>query len=671
MTHPPPLTRRAGFVIPVPVIGVIIVCVSSVLAVLASVGTALAGAAGDHPWLVFESTGAPSADRSTADIEALLRAPPPAADSEYPYEDSTWRLHVYRRANGIDERRLLWVRRFLSEAGTQSAGELRFLVQSQRSHVVIRRAFTRGARGRRVPVTPDAVQVVTPQGQRIFSDLVEVVVPFPALEPGAVAVLEVVIEIRNDDWPLPWSDLNLTASYTPVREYEFVVQWDPAVPAPVWRTDADWLACEQVAARTLRCAGTPGAPTPWDPQVETVWDIGQHVAIAEPATWQEIADRERVVVEQQAVVDDAVRSRAAALLDGVGGPRERVRRLYRFVADEVRYVGLEHGTSAIVPRPAAVTLEQRYGDCKDKVTLFLALARAAGLRARAVLVSASLYDLERLLLPSWQYFNHMIVCVELADGDVCLELTSNTFPTGVLPVNVGGAVALDLVADGPGPRRLPAAERAWTATVESDNEVGCDGSVRERRVTRYESVWAASLRAAFQTLSEEQRARLMQDEFREVVGDRLLPHVQLGALDDPEAALRVELTVDFPRRAPVEGAGFYAEPDVWLARVVQKMKTGNRYHPFRLRGLRYATTYRYRLCDEVVPGLLGPTLRFESDVGTLRRTYRRERDTMVVETMLDLPSRVLVGADRDRFNRFADLAAEQSRIWFGLRRRAP
>jgi transglutaminase-like putative cysteine protease len=41
----------------------------------------------------------------------------------------------------------------------------------------------------------------------------------------------------------------------------------------------------------------------------------------------------------------------------------------------VRYTGVEFGEAAIVPRKPSETLERRFGDCKDKAPLLVAMLR--------------------------------------------------------------------------------------------------------------------------------------------------------------------------------------------------------------------------------------------------------------------------------------------------------
>ena len=57
------------------------------------------------------------------------------------------------------------------------------------------------------------------------------------------------------------------------------------------------------------------------------------------------------------------------------------------MSQDIRYVGIEKGTGGIMPRDPGLTFRQRFGDCKDKATLFLAMAKQAGFSAYPMLVA--------------------------------------------------------------------------------------------------------------------------------------------------------------------------------------------------------------------------------------------------------------------------------------------
>jgi lipoprotein NlpI len=88
---------------------------------------------------------------------------------------------------------------------------------------------------------------------------------------------------------------------------------------------------------------------------------------------------------------------------------DRVVAALEFVQSQIRYFSVSMGESSHRPTQPEVVLKRRYGDCKDKSLLLVALLQALNIPAKPVLV-----DLGRLRgldseLPSPALFNHAIV----------------------------------------------------------------------------------------------------------------------------------------------------------------------------------------------------------------------------------------------------------------------
>src|SRR5436309_16112666 len=84
------------------------------------------------------------------------------------------------------------------------------------------------------------------------------------------------------------------------------------------------------------------------------------------------------------------------------------------------YVSLSLGLGGYLPRLPAQVVESRYGDCKDKATLFIAMARAMGVHAFPVLLSSN--GNADSTVPTVQQFDHMIAAIDRpASGRLYLE----------------------------------------------------------------------------------------------------------------------------------------------------------------------------------------------------------------------------------------------------------
>ncbi|MET0388586.1 MAG: DUF3857 domain-containing protein [Polyangiales bacterium] len=98
-------------------------------------------------------------------------------------------------------------------------------------------------------------------------------------------------------------------------------------------------------------------------------------------------------------------------------------RAIRFVQDEIRYVGIETGLSRRKPAAPSETLARRYGDCKDKSALLVALLRRAGYVAHPALVhSRYRADLDEWR-PSLSAFDHAIVQIDTEGGPYWVDAT--------------------------------------------------------------------------------------------------------------------------------------------------------------------------------------------------------------------------------------------------------
>ena len=94
-------------------------------------------------------------------------------------------------------------------------------------------------------------------------------------------------------------------------------------------------------------------------------------------------------------------------------------------------------------------LRNRYGDCKDKATLLIAMLQAVGVRAYPVLILTRDDGLTNRDFPSSD-FNHVIAALSTDDGYLFMDPTSVNTPFGDLPWTDQGANVLVVKEDGSG-----------------------------------------------------------------------------------------------------------------------------------------------------------------------------------------------------------------------------
>lgn len=172
-------------------------------------------------------------------------------------------------------------------------------------------------------------------------------------------------------------------------------------------------------------------------------------------------------------VDSPLAKEVAAIAAASPDPRTRAAGALQLVQDKVRYLFNGMAQGHYVPQTPAETWSVRYGDCKAKSLLLLAILHELGIEAEAVLVHSSLGDLLPTRLPMPGAFDHVIVRATIAGEPLWLDGTSSgdrLADLGNVPPFRNG---LPLRAEGVGLVALPAHP---SARADADAEIDLDQS---------------------------------------------------------------------------------------------------------------------------------------------------------------------------------------------------
>jgi transglutaminase-like putative cysteine protease len=136
-----------------------------------------------------------------------------------------------------------------------------------------------------------------------------------------------------------------------------------------------------------------------------------------------------------------------SLVAGAHTRGDSIRAVHHWVAQDIRYVGIELGIGGYQPRMPDTVIATGFGDCKDKATLFIAALNHLGIKAYPVLLSSNGSAKRDLASP--HQFNHEIAAVPLGNGAYqFVDLTASYNAYGELPLNIQGGFGLVIFPDG-------------------------------------------------------------------------------------------------------------------------------------------------------------------------------------------------------------------------------
>ena len=120
-----------------------------------------------------------------------------------------------------------------------------------------------------------------------------------------------------------------------------------------------------------------------------------------------------------------MKKKVAELTSDCKGDIEKIQAIFQFVSQEIRYMGLTTETEApgYEPHDVDITFNNRYGVCRDKAALLVAMLQIAGFESYPVLFYAG-YPKDSEVANN--YFNHAITAVKLNGKYILMDSTDET-----------------------------------------------------------------------------------------------------------------------------------------------------------------------------------------------------------------------------------------------------
>lgn len=213
-------------------------------------------------------------------------------------------------------------------------------------------------------------------------------------------------------------------------------------------------------------------------------------------TWEDFSRWYWSLIRKQFEMSPEMISKVDELTEGLESRVDRIRALYDFVVQEIRYNAWEFGVHGFKPYNAPTIFARRFGDCKDKATLLTVMLGHIGIDAFPVLIKAvESRGSEDLTLPMVNHFNHCISYVPGGKGehDLFLDGTATHNRLEELPSSDAGATVLVVRPEGSTIEQVPWS-RPVDLGIEEDVQVrlgedgGADMEIRGRALGDYGSV---------------------------------------------------------------------------------------------------------------------------------------------------------------------------------------
>ena len=268
----------------------------------------------------------------------------------------------------------------------------------------------------------------------------------------------------------------------------------------VWadRTDVKWQASDDIAAQVKVSKTADGSEVLFDgsdverPKVidnaPDRYNRSGTLTLSGIASWSEISRRVAPLYEQAATlaVDSPLHAEIDKIRAASPDPKVQAAAALHLVENNVRYLYLSLNQSGFAPAAADLTWSRRFGDCKGKSALLLALLTGLGIHAEAVHVTTRHGDGLDQRLPMIETFDHVMVRADVAGKVYWLDATRygdgdlDSLPVPdyrwALPIRTSGAALEAMIVP---PATLPLSDHliVYDATGGIDSKVPVHGEM--------------------------------------------------------------------------------------------------------------------------------------------------------------------------------------------------
>jgi tetratricopeptide (TPR) repeat protein len=171
-----------------------------------------------------------------------------------------------------------------------------------------------------------------------------------------------------------------------------------------------------------------------EPNMPTVVEVNPTILISTFNDWGQIYNWWWGLAKDKIQLDTAIKEKVRELTKGLNQEEEKLRVIYNFCAQDIRYVAVEYGRAGYEPHKAKDIFLNKYGDCKDQAILLVTMLKEAGFKAYPVLIGTREYFNLDEGFPC-VLFNHCIACVELNGKIIFLDPTAETCSFADLPID--------------------------------------------------------------------------------------------------------------------------------------------------------------------------------------------------------------------------------------------
>ena len=326
--------------------------------------------------------------------------------------------------------------------------------------------------------------------------------------------------------PNTWSDYSVFENTTPVKHLTLEIISPKTLPlkkinllAKVKNSVSYTSATDKETATTTHKWEVKDVPRMFpEPNMPPVYSVVQRLLVSTVADWETISKWYwNLCLPHINATTPEMKEKVAQLIKGKKTDIEKIETIYYYVAQKIRYMGIttEKDAPGYEPHDVNITFDNKYGVCRDKAALLVAMLRIAGFKSYPVLIMVGpKMDKEVPMIN----FNHAITCVELTPGHYTLMDPTNENSKQLLPSYLCDKSYLVAKPNGETLRTTPIIPVDKNLMdIITDGQLDNSGKLTAKVQLNFEGINDNAYRGLFATLTPEDRQLFFEKVLRKIL----------------------------------------------------------------------------------------------------------------------------------------------------------
>lgn len=244
-------------------------------------------------------------------------------------------------------------------------------------------------------------------------------------------------------------------------------------------------------------------------------------------------------------VNDALIEKVKELTEGIPDRQKQIESIFRFVSQDIRYMGItiEDEAPGYEPHDVCLTFDNRYGVCRDKAALLAAMLRQAGFDAYPVLIYVGPKKDPDVPQP---WFNHAITAVRNADGSYQLMDSTNENTRDLFPAYLDNCSYLVAHPDGETLQTAPVTPPEKNLlSIEIDASLAAGGLITGEADLSFKGINDTAYRGRLAGLKPDERKPYFEQRLKDALGNARLTRLTITPEEVRDTTQPLSVTLAF------------------------------------------------------------------------------------------------------------------------------